>query len=421
MIKALFLMASVLLFTSCDFNDEESIQESQSITRAFFGDKANDRVTIVDVEDMTLRPHVYTGHYITYTVDEVFGLNKAYVVNRGEEFIDVIDINTMKITKSIELQHFPRSSEAINKTLDLAEASGMDKAMASIIDIHTDEVISVVGDPTVVNIDKTTGEYFGGNHATGHPFWFDKNHFALIDRSNRQVVTYYIDQLDNGDWNTTKLNTIDTTTSVHQVVPNKFGYYQGEDDTFYLTAEGNNSEFPSIIEVKLTPKVGLTITDELPLTYPGAIKADMFIHHGDFHATEPLMYVGSGEGQLFVVNYLDTNMTIEKRIDVGSGAGHACMVPPANKAVVINHSDTFVSIIDLETNEKVADVNVSTSDEPNQAHMNYHFSDDGRYFYAFVTSDGTLYELDLESLIVRRTIDVGGQPAQGSFIKVLLD
>ena len=222
---------SVLLFTSCGHNEDD-----KSVTRAFFGDKANDRVTIVDVEDMTLRPHVYTGNLITYTVDEVYGMKKAYVVNRGSDAIDVIDVNTMNITKTIALKHFPRSSEAINTTLGLAEASGMDKAMASIIDINTDEVISTVGINEAVNIDKTTGEIHGGNHATGHPFWFDDNHFALLDRNNSKVITYSISRSQNGAWNTTELNTINTTTSVHQIIPDKRGYYQGQANKFYLTA-----------------------------------------------------------------------------------------------------------------------------------------------------------------------------------------
>ncbi|MEA3371090.1 MAG: hypothetical protein U9Q40_07105 [Campylobacterota bacterium] len=410
MFKVIFLLISALLFSSCGLNEDD-----KTMTRAFFGDKENDRVVIVDVEKMKLNPYVNTGHAITYTADEVFGLNKAYVVNRGEEFIDVLDVNTMQITKSIELQHFPRSSEAMNTTLDLAETSGMDKVMASIIDIHSDEVVSVVGTNAKVTI--PSGVH-GGSHATGHPFWFDKNHFAVLDRENFQVITYYIEQLSNGNWSTTELNTLPTTTSVHQVVPNKFGYYQGEANKFYLIAEGSDSNFPSVIEVEFTPKVGLTKTDELSFEYPGAVKEDMFTHHGDFHATKPLMYVGSGEGQLFIINYLNNPMTIEKRVDVGSGAGHACMVPQTNRAVVINHSDTYVSIMDLNTDTKIADVTVSTSDTPNQAHMNYHSSFDGRYFYAFVTSDGILYELDLLALQVTRKLDVGGQPAQGSFIQV---
>ena len=422
MIKTLLLILLVFIFSSCGLNEDH-----KGATRAFFGDKENDRVVIVDVEEMRLNPYVYTGHASTYTADQVYGLNKTYVVNRGENFIDVLDIYSMKVTKSIELEHFPRSSEAINTTLGLAEASGMDKAMASIIDIYSDEVISVVGVNEKTDIDTSAGAIHGGSHATGHPFWFDKNHFALLDRKNSRVVTYHISQLQNGDWQTIELNTLDTTTSIHQIIPNKKGYYQGEANTFYLTAEGNDTEFPSIIEVKFSPSTGLTKTDEIFLT--GGNKEDMFIHHGDFHPTEPLIYVGanvasgkgSGKGKLFIINYDNNSMTIVgSPIDVGSKAGHACMIPPANKAVVINHADTFISIIDTLTNTWIKDITVSTSSKPNQAHMNYHFSDDGRYFYAFVTSDGILYELDLENLEISRTVDVGGKPAQGSFIKVLV-
>lgn len=426
-IKILFTLFSVLLFSSCGLNEEK-----KSATRAFFGDKENDRVVIVDVEDMRLNPYVYTGHAITYTADEIYGLNKTYVVNRGENFIDVLNNYSMKITKSIELEHFPRSSEAVNTTLGLAEASGMDKAMASIIDIYRDEVISVVGINEKVNIDQDIDDIHGGSHATGHPFWFDQNHFALLDRKNSRVVTYHIRKLSNGSWKTTELNTLDTTTSIHQIIPNKRGYYQGQANTFYLVAEGSDAEFPSIIKVNFSPESGLTKTDEIFLQYPGANAEEMFIHHGDFHHNQPLIYVGSdagtdsekglGTGKLFIVDYSTNPMTtIGEPIDVGRKAGHSCMIPLANRAVVINHADTFVSIINTLTNTLVANVTVSTSNNPNQAHMNYHFSNDGRYFYAFVTSDGTLYELDLIKEEVTRTLDVGGQPAQGSFIKILVD
>jgi len=132
---------------------------TQEITKAFFGDKEQNRVVVVNVEEMKLAEpthEVFTGHEITYTADNVFMHPKAYVVNRGSNAIDVIDTNTIEITKTIPLEHFPRSSEQMNKTLRLNETSGMDKAMASIIDVDTDEVVVAVG--TNVKVDTITSK-----------------------------------------------------------------------------------------------------------------------------------------------------------------------------------------------------------------------------------------------------------------------
>jgi len=146
----------------------------------------------------------------------------------------------------------------------------------------------------------------------------------------------------------------------------------------------------------------------------------MWLHHGDFHPTQKLIYVGSGDGTLFIVDYAD--MTILKTLPAGIGAGHTVMVPQKDLAIVINHKDTFVTIVDTKTNMKIADVTVSQAEHlvgvaTIQAHPKYHVSEDGKYFYAFLTEEGIMYEMDLDSLRVTRTLQVGGKPAQGSFVK----
>lgn len=389
-------------------------------TKAFFGDKENSRVVVVDVEKMKLaRPvyEVYTGHLITYTADKVYEQPKVYVVNRGSDAMDVIDTNTIELTKTIELEHHPRSAESMNKTFGLCEVSGMDKPMASIVDTETDEVVAVVGDDTPVDTDNNPNH--GGSHATGHPFWLDAHHFVLLDRYKRKIFTYHIEQDINGDWITTELNEINTTTSIHQIIPSK-GYYQGDKDTFYAAAEGSDDDYPSIIKLQLIPNTGLQQIDELPLIEPGVDKLDMWLHHGDFHPTQKLIYVGSGDGTLFIVNYENDPMTIEKTLQAGKGAGHTMMAPQKNLAIVINHKDTFVTVVATLTNEKVADITVSKEDNTLgntiQAHPKYHVSEDGQYFYSFLTEEGKIYKMDLDKLKVVKTLSVGGKPTQGAFV-----
>ncbi len=389
-------------------------------TEAFFGDKQLNRVVITDVENMKFSepvPEVYTGHFITYTADKVAGKPKVYVVNRGSNAMDVINTNTHQLTKTIPLEHFPRSAEQMNKIFGLCEVSGMDKPMASIIDINTDEVVASVGENEKVDPDYNPN--FGGSHATGHPFWLDANHFAVLDRYHRKVDTYFIEKNADGVWESKKLNSIPTTTSIHQIVPSK-GHYHGALGYFYGTAEGAPGIYPSIIEFQLIPGKGLIQTRELTLQKNGVDVNSMWLHHGDFHPTQTLLYVGSGDGTLFIIDYV--KMAIVRTIKAGKGAGHTVMIPQKNLAIVINHKDTFVTVIDTKTNQKIKDVRVSDHDEwvgkkTIQAHPKYHVSKDGNRFYAFLTEEGKMYEMNLNTLTLSRVLEVGGKPAQGAFVK----
>ncbi len=417
--RLFFLMSSLLvvvLFSGCELDNST---EAEEVTKAFFGDKENNKVIVVDVENMKLAEpnyEVYTGHLKTYTADKVVDRPKVYVVNRDSDYIDVMDVNTLDITKTIKLDHHPRSAESMNSTLSLNETSGMDKAMATIIDIDTDEVIEAVGNTTPV--DTNNNPNYGGSHATGHPFWLDAHHFALLDRYDTKVITYHIEKDAHGDWNTTELSHVDTTTSIHQIIPSK-GNYLGASGFFYGTAEGALDTYPSIIEFELVPNKGLVWRREVQLKENGVDVNDMWLHHGDFHPTQKLIYVGSGDGTLFIVNY-DT-MKIEKTLQAGKGAGHTVMVPQKDLAVVINHKDVFVTMVDTRTNTKIDDIRVSDHDEwvgdkTIQAHPKYHVSENGKYFYAFLTEEGKMYKMDLDKLKVKETLDIGGKPAQGSFV-----
>jgi YVTN family beta-propeller protein len=409
-----------ILLVGCGGGDSKNIATDNDITKAFFGDKENNQVVVVDVENMKLAEPIHavpTGHLITYTADKVFDHPKVYVVNRGSNAMDVLDVNTIEITKTIPLEHFPRSAEQMNQALRLNETSGMDKPMATIIDIDTDEVVIAVGKNE--KVDTNNNPNFGGAHATGHPFWLDNHYFALLDRYSRKVITYHIDKDNNDEWDTTKLNEIDTTTSIHQIVPSKENY-QGEQGFFYGVAEGAPGIYPSIIEFELVSGVGLVQRREVQLKKDGVDVNSMWLHHGDFHPTEKLLYIGSGEGTLFIVDY--EKMEIAKTLQAGKGVGHTVMIPEKNLAVVINHKDVFVTIVDTQTNTKIADITVSDHDEwvgdkTIQAHPQYHVSKDSKYFYAFLTEEGIMYEMDLDTLKISRSVEVGGKPTQGSFVK----
>jgi len=382
--------------------------------RAFYGDKLEDRVVVLDVDNMSLTQTIDTVGVDPYPVDQAGKLDKVYAITRSSNSIDVIDAATMQPLGLIELQHYPRSSEAYNATLGLQLVTGADKPMASLIDVNTDEVVAVVGSDVAVDpID------YGGSNATGHPFWFDENKFALIDRGNRQILVYRVVQNRRGKWKTVLLDVVSTPTAVHHFVKRDLSVLSGIDKkSYYALAEGNPEAgiAPSILKYVFKHN-NLEFAAQAKLAKTGdEIIASMGSHHADLHPNGKLIYVGSLEGHLYVVNM--KKMAVVKRIDAGHGAGHTTFVPDRNLAIVTNHKDTFVTIIDTEKNEKIKNVTVSGSSingEILQSHSSFvHPNMD--YFYAFATDNGIFYELDLETLTVSRTVHTGGTPLQGVFM-----
>ena len=384
--------------------------------RAFYGDRLLDRVVVLDVEAMTLTDAVETVGIDPYPVDQAGTLDKVYAITRGSNSIDVIDASTLEPMGLIELEHFPRSSEAYNAVLGLQLVTGVDKPMASLIDVETDKVVASVGDSSLVYpID------YGGSNATGHPYWFTDNKFALIDRGSRTIKMYQVSEKKGrrGGWNVTLLDTISTPTAVHHFVKRDTSTLSGmESISYYALSEGSPDAdiAPSILKYALKNNK-LTLLGEASLAEVGdPIISEMGSHHADVHPDGEHMYVGSTEGNVYVINMLQ--MKVVKTVKAGAGAGHTTFVPQRDLAVVTNHKDTFVTVIDTTTHTRKANVEVSgpsINGEILQSHSSFvHPNMD--FFYAFATDNGVFYELDLETLEVSRTVDTDGTPLQGVFM-----
>jgi len=173
---------------------------------------------------------------------------------------------------------------------------------------------------------------------------------------------------------------------------------------------------PSILKYTLQ-RNQLNLVGEASLAEIGdPIIAEMGSHHADVHPDGEHMYVGSAEGNTYVINM--KKMEVVKTVEAGAGAGHTTFVPERNLAVVTNHRDTFVTIIDTTTHTKITDVTVSGESihgEILQSHSSFvHPNMD--FFYAFATDNGKFYELNLETLEVSRTLYTDGTPLQGVFM-----
>ena len=398
-------ISAAILFSACG-NDDST--EPGAIT-AFYGDKLNDRVVIMDVNTMTQKTSVYTHGVDPYPVDRAGKLDKVYAITRSSNSIDVIDSNTYEPKGLINLSHFPRSSEAYNATLGLQYVTGADKPMGSLIDVNTDTVVSTVGLNAVFA--GVAGDYGGGN-ATGHPFWFNDAQFALIDRPNRMIYVYTIVKDAGGAYVTTLFSSVATPTAVHHFVKR-----DNSDNLFYAIAEGNTvTTAPTLIKYELTA-TALNQLSSVALSGAGAALADMGSHHADMHPDGVHIYVGSNEGNMYVVD--TSTMSIINTIPTGAGTGHTTFVPDRGIAIVTNHKDTFVTVIDIANHTFIKNVTVSGP----QIHANTILQSHSTFvhpnmddFYAFATDNGIFYELDLEKLEVSRTVETGGTPLQGSFI-----
>jgi DNA-binding beta-propeller fold protein YncE len=168
--------------------------------------------------------------------------------------------------------------------------------------------------------------------------------------------------------------------------------------------EGNRNEPtpPAILRFELrrnrlveTGRVELNSID--PEKYKASV---MGAHHASFRPDGKFIYVGSAEGHLFVVNR--KKMKVVKAIEVGMGAGHTTILSMRNQAIITNHNDTFVSVIDTVNHEKLWDIEVADSASSaykSQAHTSG-VSLDMQYFYSAASHDGVFYRIDLNTWVV---------------------
>ena len=406
--------------------------KSSDTTKAYFGDKENNLIVVVNIDDMKVENTIVTSHEKTYALELIKTQSnkhdkskKMYVDNRGSNVIDVFVPSTNSIVKSIDLDFYPRSID-VNKQTGLVAVSSTNKAMTSIIDSNNDTVIATVGED-VVTYPTTSGHDYlsSGTLSSGHPHWIDEEHFILIDRQNKKIITYKIKKDINGNWVTSKLNELLTPSPVHNLIPPEIHGQKGKkhdlytSTIFYATAEGSTDIYPSVLKLEFIENQGLYIVENLEIKKEGLSSNIMGVHHLNFLKDQKTIYIGSDEGTLFVVDYTTSPMKITKTIKAGKGAGHTDEMKHNDIAIVINHKDKFITVINTKTHKKIADIVVSNLDEVGnvqiQSHPQYHFSEDGRYFYLFLTQEGALVKVDLDNKVVSKRLEIGGKLAMGTF------
>ncbi|MDA3831966.1 MAG: hypothetical protein PF495_01080 [Spirochaetales bacterium] len=188
---------------------------------------------------------------------------------------------------------------------------------------------------------------------------------------------------------------------------------EGEECIFYAVIEGNQEVSPGVLRFQIVNnrivnnrlvkrgKIDLYPYDTIDLYPHDTNKLDlatMGSHHADFHPDGIYIYIGSGEGHVFVID--KDRWEIITMIEVGLGAGHTTFLPMIDRAIITNQNSTFVTVINTDEHQFIKNIEVASSADPSyksQAHtsaVNIAMT----YFYSAASHDGTFFRIALDTL-----------------------
>ncbi len=369
----------------------------------FYGDPAINRVVAMKLSTFEKVGELKIDGKNVYCVDHVSD-EKSYIMPRDSNFVQVIKgypNDGFKLGKKIELPFHPRTG-AKNEFLDLELITSKNKGMFALLDLNTDKVLYVGGENKVTHI---TAAY-GGSNATGHGVWLSANYFMFSDRAKKEISLYHVLRKESSEIEVKKTDSLVLPLTIHTFFDVK---RQGEGMyNFYATLEGTNDNNKHGGIVELFAKNGKLIKGRIVIASGG-------VHHAEAHPTQDVLYVPTGSGYLDIVD--EKTFKIIKSIKVGKGSGHVVWVTEKNIAIVINHTDTFISIIDMNNHEKIKDIEVAKDSADYDTILQSHstrLSPDDKYYYGFATDSGTFFRVDLDKLELEKKLYVGGTPKQAS-------
>jgi len=367
---------------------------------SIYGDGAKNRLLVMNNKSFEKLQEIaiddgkpVSGEYIT--------ANKSYVSVRGGNYIQILDRDAngqFEKGKKIPLEFTPRALQR-NDQNGLILITGMDKPMFSLVDINTDTIVATAG-----RTDKTqdTIKQYGGPFASAHAHWINRNQFLVADRESNEITLYQTSRDRQGQWQVSKQNTITLPESIHTLFGEKT-----EKDVTTLFAPGEGHKNVQNTDAKLYE---LTVQgNNLALSRQTDVAGGL--HHPAVLPNGREIYAATTKGTVQVIN-ADT-MQVIKEIPAGKGAAHVMLVPNRDMAVIVNHKDTFVTVIDTKTHEKIKDIEVAIDNPDVDTFLQAHsarLSDDGKYFYNFAADNGTYFRVNLDTLSLDGEIVTGGTP-----------
>jgi len=386
-IQIISLAAALVIFAGCGSSDSSSSNTPSTVDYAYLGDRANDKLVKVNMTTMTtVTGSIDSGGSDPYEVqsrDDV-----VYAVNRADYQINLLNFKGSSGTESIdESINLPVSPRSILFQDDEAIVSSTSDAEVMLVDLTTNTLVSEHTDGAGVEVN------YGGSYKSGHPLWVSSNTFLLSDRSESSIELYHRNLV-------TPISKITLPTSVHHILYSE-GFY-------YAAMEGKTAEnvSPGVIKFHIVSDV--IIEDErvffssfsnLPVEFKRQTWGG---HHLGVHAASGRIFMGSREGNVFVLNTAD--LSLNDVFKAGTGAGHVLFTD--DLAIITNHYDEFKTVYDLNTGAVTNIVTNTLINNGNllQSHSSW-VKDNKLYFIA--SSDKKFVEVDLDTGAVTRTADLG--------------
>jgi len=388
----LFLVVAVL-FVGCR-DHEEITTYSKTI---YYGDINSDMVVGIDVDTMSLKSVVASNGHTPYEISSAFD-QELYVINRQDYTIGIFDTEGDSIVSQIDLNFMPRST-SINGSDTLV--SGVNEPSEAVITAST-------ASDTYSDSPYLLPTSFGGSNATGHPVWVDDDYFLLLDRTENTIELY-----QKGVY--TPISKVTTSSSVHHVL--------NRDGIFYGVLEGKqNDTSPGVIKFSVSNGRIMLIQERLLSTLAGLPidfeSATWGSHHAALHPNAEYIYLGSAEGNVFVLD-LET-LSLADTFVSGKGIGHFLFYN--DLLITTNHYDTFKSFYDVQLpteNRFIKNLTFSSSIYSGitmQSHTTHII--DGCIYFAFNTDvSSTLYKVDLSTMEITDALEMNGRYLlMGSFV-----
>lgn len=401
------LLLSTFFLLGCghgDHMDDDSMDTNSDVTitstTLYYGNVNDDTVILLDIEKMQLKEVINSNGVNPYEISQGLG-TELYVINRSDYTIGILDTTTDSIEDEIALSFYPRS---ISINLNDILLTSANEPAAAIITSNTASQ-SYTDSAYVAPVS------FGGTNATGHPVWVDDNYFLLLDRTENTIELYQKD-------NNTPIDKLTTQSSVHHVMY-KNGYYYGISEG----EQGENPVSPGIVKFSVSNgKINLSIERLLNSlsTLPDDFNSATWgAHHGAFHPSSDYIYVGSAEGNVFVLDL--EQLTLVDTFKSGKGVGHFTFYN--NMLITTNHYDNFKSFYDA-TNPKL-NTFIKELKFSNQVYLGVtmqshttHIVDDKLYFMFNTDKNSTLYKINLETITIEDSFTLeNAYCLMGSFVE----
>ncbi len=386
---------STFLFLGCGPGDhmDESMDDSTVITTVndtlYYGDIINNDVIGLDLKLMQQVQTISSNGEYPYEIAQALH-DELYVLNRKDYVIGILDPITNTIRSEIPLSFYPRSIKInLNDTL-LTSANEPAAAIITSDVASTSYTDSSYKDPVS----------YGGSNATGHPVWVSTSEFLLLDRTENTLELY-----TKGSYS--PVDKLHTKSSVHHILSKNgifYGISEGEQNVVspgIVKFTVSNGKINLISERLLSELSGLP-GDFLPATW-GA-------HHGAFHPTKDYIYIGSAEGNVFVLDL--QNLELADTFKAGKGIGHFTFYN--NMLITTNHYDTFKSFHDAsDPTNHLFIKNLYFSNQvydgiTMQSHTT-HIVDNKLYFMFNTDHDSTLYKVDLDTVTIEQSIQLSNR------------